>query len=296
MLSDDALGRGAAPARDGSVTGARRKGSPGSGGGLPRGWHGRAGSAGLGAGGGAWSGCHGPQRSGVPGPGEPHRCRRRGHAVAVQVVAAVPPPESPQGIAVPADRVGNGAGEVGGVEVESVGRAQHLPADLVRGEGGDQSGGVADGTDPPLGPSQPVGPAGQPVVDDEVDQRRSAVQSRTQPLGTALLGQRGGVQSVGQGRRGGPGIGRAQQLVGRGRRRADRLGRSLSGVISTIETLTERRVLLRSLREGIDCSTPTGRMLAGIFAAPGGLREGAEARAGGSRSGCAAGTPVGHRG
>jgi len=60
------------------------------------------------------------------------------------------------------------------------------------------------------------------------------------------------------------------------------LGRSLSGVISTIETLTERRVLLRSLREGIDCSTLTGRMLAGIFAAPGGLREGAEARAGGS--------------
>src|SRR5664280_2931456 len=47
----------------------------------------------------------------------------------------------------------------------------------------------------------------------------------------------------------------------------DRLGRSLSGVIRTIETLTERGVLLRSLREGIDYSTPTGRMLAGIFAA-----------------------------
>ncbi len=47
----------------------------------------------------------------------------------------------------------------------------------------------------------------------------------------------------------------------------DRLGRSLSGVIRTIETLTERAVLLRSLREGIDYSTPTGRMLAGIFAA-----------------------------
>jgi len=74
------------------------------------------------------------------------------------------------------------------------------------------------------------------------------------------------------------------------------LGRSLSGVISTIETLTERRVLLRSLREGIDCSTLTGRMLAGIFAAPGGLREGAEARAGGSGPAGAAGTPVGHRG
>src|SRR5664280_1673297 len=47
----------------------------------------------------------------------------------------------------------------------------------------------------------------------------------------------------------------------------DRLGRSLSGVIRTIETLTERGVLLRSLREGIDYSTPTGRMLASIFAA-----------------------------
>jgi len=47
----------------------------------------------------------------------------------------------------------------------------------------------------------------------------------------------------------------------------DRLGRSLSGVIRTAETLTGRRVLLRSLREGIDYSTPTGRMLAGIFAA-----------------------------
>ena len=38
----------------------------------------------------------------------------------------------------------------------------------------------------------------------------------------------------------------------------DRLGRSLSGVIRTIETLTERGVLLRSLREGIDHSTATG--------------------------------------
>jgi DNA invertase Pin-like site-specific DNA recombinase len=47
----------------------------------------------------------------------------------------------------------------------------------------------------------------------------------------------------------------------------DRLGRSLSGVIRTVETLTETGVLLRSLREGIDYSTPAGRMLAGIFAA-----------------------------
>jgi DNA invertase Pin-like site-specific DNA recombinase len=47
----------------------------------------------------------------------------------------------------------------------------------------------------------------------------------------------------------------------------DRLGRSLSGVIRTIERLTETGVLLRSIREGIDYSTPAGRMLAGIFAA-----------------------------
>lgn len=47
----------------------------------------------------------------------------------------------------------------------------------------------------------------------------------------------------------------------------DRLGRSLSGVIRTVETLTESGVLLRSLRESIDYSTPTGRVLAGIFAA-----------------------------
>lgn len=46
----------------------------------------------------------------------------------------------------------------------------------------------------------------------------------------------------------------------------DRLGRSLSGVIKTIETLTERGIMLRSLREGIDYSTATGRMVAGIFA------------------------------
>jgi len=47
----------------------------------------------------------------------------------------------------------------------------------------------------------------------------------------------------------------------------DRLGRSLSAVIRTVETLTAKTgVLLRSLREGIDYSAPTGRMLAGIFA------------------------------
>lgn len=46
----------------------------------------------------------------------------------------------------------------------------------------------------------------------------------------------------------------------------DRLGRSLAGIVRTVETLTERGVLLRSLREGVDYSTAVGRMVAGIFA------------------------------
>lgn len=46
----------------------------------------------------------------------------------------------------------------------------------------------------------------------------------------------------------------------------DRLGRSLSGIIRTVERLHERGIVLRSLREGIDYSTPVGRMVAGIFA------------------------------
>lgn len=46
----------------------------------------------------------------------------------------------------------------------------------------------------------------------------------------------------------------------------NRLGRSVSAIIRTVETLTAAGVLLRSLREGIDYSTPIGRMLAGIFA------------------------------
>jgi DNA invertase Pin-like site-specific DNA recombinase len=46
----------------------------------------------------------------------------------------------------------------------------------------------------------------------------------------------------------------------------DRLGRSLAGVVRTVETLRERGVMLRSLRDSIDYSTPVGRMVAGIFA------------------------------
>ena len=46
----------------------------------------------------------------------------------------------------------------------------------------------------------------------------------------------------------------------------DRLGRSLSEMVKLLEWLVETGVELRSLREGIDLATPTGRMLAGIFA------------------------------
>lgn len=47
----------------------------------------------------------------------------------------------------------------------------------------------------------------------------------------------------------------------------DRLGRSLSGIIRTIELLQSRGVVLRSLREGIDFSTAAGRLQAAIFSA-----------------------------
>jgi DNA invertase Pin-like site-specific DNA recombinase len=46
----------------------------------------------------------------------------------------------------------------------------------------------------------------------------------------------------------------------------DRLGRSVTEVTRTIADLGERRILLRSLREGIDTATPTGRALAAIMA------------------------------
>jgi DNA invertase Pin-like site-specific DNA recombinase len=46
----------------------------------------------------------------------------------------------------------------------------------------------------------------------------------------------------------------------------DRLGRSMAHVIQTVQLLQERGIVLRSLRENIDFSTPTGRMMDGIFA------------------------------
>jgi DNA invertase Pin-like site-specific DNA recombinase len=46
----------------------------------------------------------------------------------------------------------------------------------------------------------------------------------------------------------------------------DRLGRNASEVMTTIRKLGERGIVLRSLREGIDTSNATGRMVAGVLA------------------------------
>jgi DNA invertase Pin-like site-specific DNA recombinase len=45
----------------------------------------------------------------------------------------------------------------------------------------------------------------------------------------------------------------------------DRLGRSVMHVLRTMEDLRERGIALKSLREGVDFSTPVGQMVAGIF-------------------------------
>src|SRR5271170_5966007 len=46
----------------------------------------------------------------------------------------------------------------------------------------------------------------------------------------------------------------------------DRLGRNAAEVMTTIRDLCERGIVLRSLREGIDTSNATGRMVAGVLA------------------------------
>jgi DNA invertase Pin-like site-specific DNA recombinase len=46
----------------------------------------------------------------------------------------------------------------------------------------------------------------------------------------------------------------------------DRLGRNAAEVMTTIRDLGEREIVLRSLREGIDTSNATGRMVAGVLA------------------------------
>jgi DNA invertase Pin-like site-specific DNA recombinase len=46
----------------------------------------------------------------------------------------------------------------------------------------------------------------------------------------------------------------------------DRLGRNAAEVMTTIRELGERNIVLRSLREGIDTTNATGRMVAGVLA------------------------------
>jgi DNA invertase Pin-like site-specific DNA recombinase len=46
----------------------------------------------------------------------------------------------------------------------------------------------------------------------------------------------------------------------------DRLGRNAAEVMATIRELGERGIVLRSLREGIDTSNATVRMVAGVLA------------------------------
>ena len=46
----------------------------------------------------------------------------------------------------------------------------------------------------------------------------------------------------------------------------DRLGRNAAEVMTTIRDLRDREIVLRSLREGIDTSNATGRMVAGVLA------------------------------
>ena len=47
--------------------------------------------------------------------------------------------------------------------------------------------------------------------------------------------------------------------------RLDRLGRNMRGIVNTLHELTERRVTVKSLLDGVDTSTTTGRMVAGIL-------------------------------
>jgi DNA invertase Pin-like site-specific DNA recombinase len=47
--------------------------------------------------------------------------------------------------------------------------------------------------------------------------------------------------------------------------RLDRLGRNMRGIVNTLHELTQRGVTVRSLHDGVDTSTSTGRMVAGIL-------------------------------
>jgi len=75
----------------------------------------------------------------------------------------------------------------------------------------------------------------------------------------------------------------------------DRLGRNAAEVMATIRELGERNIVLRSLREGIDTSNATGRMVAGVLAslAELELELGRERRAAAREARRARGQPIG---
>ena len=74
----------------------------------------------------------------------------------------------------------------------------------------------------------------------------------------------------------------------------DRLGRSVREVAATLHELAEKGVALRSLREGVDTSTPTGRAIVSIMAsiAELELELGKERRAASRTARIAAGLPA----
>ena len=47
--------------------------------------------------------------------------------------------------------------------------------------------------------------------------------------------------------------------------RLDRLGRNMRSIVNTLHDLTERGVTVKSIHDGVDTSTSTGRMVAGIL-------------------------------
>jgi DNA invertase Pin-like site-specific DNA recombinase len=75
----------------------------------------------------------------------------------------------------------------------------------------------------------------------------------------------------------------------------DRLGRGAAEVMATIKDLRDRDIVLRSLREGIDTSNATGRMVTGVLAslAELELELGRERRAAAKAARRARGLPVG---
>jgi DNA invertase Pin-like site-specific DNA recombinase len=87
--------------------------------------------------------------------------------------------------------------------------------------------------------------------------------------------------------------------------RLDRLGRTVKGLVDLFEDLQRRRINLVSLKDGLDLSTPAGRLMANVLASVASyeteirtdrIHAGLEAaRASGKRLGPAPGSRVGKR-